>query len=47
MSLALILMNFSVEPVPKTPSAVEFDPTSVTLKAKGGIPLKFVTLDST
>lgn len=44
MALTSILMNFSVEKVSKTPYSIEFDPTSIVLMAKGGLPMKFVEL---
>lgn len=47
LALAFILMNFSVEKVPKTPASIVFDPKCITLFAKDGLPLKFKQLAAT
>lgn len=47
LALTSILKNFSVEKVPETPTAVEFDPKCITLMVIGGLPLKFKELKAT
>ncbi|CAG9838968.1 unnamed protein product [Diabrotica balteata] len=44
IGLSYVLMNFKIEKSPETPSKIEFEPKSMPLMSKGGLPLRMTPL---